>query len=67
MRVQYEFLSAWLCAHVRSERGATLVEYALLVSLIAVASIGAIQYMGNRAGSKLVSVSSAIGQPADVP
>jgi Flp pilus assembly pilin Flp len=63
MRVQYEFFRAWLLAHVRSERAATLVEYALLVALIAVASIGAIQYMGDRSAAKLSSVGSAIGQP----
>ncbi|MGB3412072.1 MAG: Flp family type IVb pilin [Microthrixaceae bacterium] len=40
--VQYNFLKSWLQAHTTSERGASLVEYALLVALIAVVCIAAI-------------------------
>ena len=36
MITQFQFLSTWLTAHIKSERGASLVEYALLVALIAV-------------------------------
>lgn len=43
--VQYEFVKAWLTAQTRSERGASLVEYALLVALIAVACIAAMQFL----------------------
>ncbi|MGB6057213.1 MAG: Flp family type IVb pilin [Microthrixaceae bacterium] len=42
MMVQYNFLKSWLQAHTTSERGASLVEYALLVALIAVVCIAAI-------------------------
>ena len=34
---QYNFLTTWLKAHTKSERGAAMVEYALLVALIAIA------------------------------
>jgi pilus assembly protein Flp/PilA len=42
------------------ERGASLVEYALLVALIAVVCIVAVTFLGGAASSKLNSVGSAI-------
>ena len=42
MITSYQFLNAWVKAHVKSERGASLVEYALLVALIAVVYVIAI-------------------------
>jgi pilus assembly protein Flp/PilA len=56
----YEFASAWLQARCRTERGASLVEYALLVALIAVVCIVAITFLGRAASSKFSSVGSAI-------
>ena len=44
----------------RSERGASLVEYALLVALIAVVCIGAVTLLGTSANSKLGSAASSI-------
>jgi Flp pilus assembly pilin Flp len=46
-----------------AQRGAALVEYALLVALIAVVSLGAAELMGKAAGAKLSSVGQAIGEP----
>jgi pilus assembly protein Flp/PilA len=45
----------------RDERGASLVEYALLVALIAVICIVAIAFLGKSASSKFSSVGSAVG------
>jgi pilus assembly protein Flp/PilA len=45
----------------RSERGASLVEYALLVALIAVVCILAITFVGSRANDKFSSVGSSLG------
>ena len=42
----------------RDERGASLVEYALLVALIAVVCIAAISFLGNRASTKFSGVAS---------
>ena len=42
------------------ERGASLVEYALLVALIAVVCIVAITFLGQSASSKFSSVGSAV-------
>jgi len=44
----------------RSERGAALVEYALLVALIAVVCIAAISLLGNSAKEKFSKVGSQI-------
>ncbi|MEY2451222.1 MAG: pilus assembly protein Flp/PilA, partial [Acidimicrobiaceae bacterium] len=42
------------------ERGASLVEYALLVALIAVVCIAAITLLGNNASSKFSTVAGSI-------
>jgi len=47
----------------RTERGASLVEYALLVALIAVVCIVAIQFLGNSAKGTFNSVGSSIATP----
>ena len=44
----------------KDERGASLVEYALLVALIAVVCIVAITFVGQRANDKFSSVSSSL-------
>jgi len=44
----------------RDEKGASLVEYVLLVALIAVVCIVALQLLGSSAATKLTSVGNAI-------
>lgn len=44
----------------RRERGASLVEYALLVALIAVVMVGAVTLLGDTAGTSLDGSSSSI-------
>jgi len=57
----YEFLATWLRARFSdSERGASLVEYALLVALIAIVSIVAIQFLGNEASESFSTTGSAM-------
>lgn len=58
--LHYEFVSAWLNARVSSERGASLVEYALLVALIAVVCIGAVSFLGGEARDSFNDVGSSI-------
>jgi pilus assembly protein Flp/PilA len=60
MLASYEFVSAWLQAKTNSDRGASLVEYALLVALIAVVCILAITFLGEEASTKFESVGNAI-------
>ena len=60
MLTSYEFASAWLQARCKTDRGASLVEYALLVALIAVVCIVAVTFLGKSASSKFSSVGSAV-------
>ena len=53
--------AVWCALHpAKDERGASLVEYALLVALIAVVCIIAITFLGQSASSKFSSVGSAV-------
>ena len=58
--LQYDFLSAWLQSKTDSERGASLVEYALLVALIAVVCIAAITLLGREAAENFSEIGSAV-------
>jgi pilus assembly protein Flp/PilA len=58
--LQYDFLKTWLQARTKSERGASLVEYALLVALIAVVCIVAITFLGNSASTKFSKTGNSI-------
>ncbi|MEI2639448.1 MAG: Flp family type IVb pilin [Microthrixaceae bacterium] len=60
MILQYNFLKTWLVAQAKTERGASLVEYALLVALIAVVCIGAVTMLGRQANSTFSKTGSAI-------
>ena len=60
MITSFEFMSAWLTAKARSEKGASLVEYALLVALIAVVCIAAVTTLGKSASSKFSTVGASI-------
>ena len=60
MLTSYEYVTAWLQARCKTERGASLVEYALLVALIAVVCILAVTFLGRAASSKFSSVGSAV-------
>jgi pilus assembly protein Flp/PilA len=60
MKTSYEFLATWLRARFDDEKGASLVEYALLLALIAVVCIGAITILGQNANTKFSSIGSAV-------
>jgi len=62
MLCSFDYASAWIVARLKitSDRGASLVEYALLVALIAVVCIAAVTLLGKNASSKFSSVASAI-------
>ena len=59
------YFNTWVASFLRArfgrtERGASLVEYVLLVSLIAVVCITAIGFLGRSASSKFNGVGSSI-------
>ncbi len=58
--LHYEFLAAWARAQAKTERGASLVEYALLVALIAVVCIAAVTLLGSAASDKFSSIATTI-------
>lgn len=58
--LQFDFISTWVKAHINSDRGASLVEYALLVALIAVVCILAITFLGESAEDSFNDTGSAI-------
>lgn len=60
MLTTYEFVAAWLRSKTDSERGASLVEYALLLALIAVICIVALQFLGKEASKNFNSVGTSI-------
>ncbi len=61
MITPYRFFTAWVTAHIKDDRGASLVEYALLVALIAVVCIAAVTTLGKNASSKFTAVGNSIG------
>jgi pilus assembly protein Flp/PilA len=64
MLTRWNLLAAYLRARFGdTERGAALVEYALLVSLIAIVCIGAVTLLGNSARNKFNEIGSSIGKP----
>jgi len=60
MITSFEFLATWLRSRTDDERGASLVEYALLVALIAVVCIAAVTLLGGNASQKFNSVATSI-------
>jgi pilus assembly protein Flp/PilA len=61
MLTRFDFIASYVRARFGdTEKGASLVEYALLVALIAVVCILAVTFLGNSADSKFQSVGSAV-------
>jgi len=46
---------------LRCESGANAIEYALVASLIAIAAVGAFQYLGNKVDTMYNNVSNHMG------
>ena len=61
----YTDVSTWwndLKTQVREESGATAVEYALMVALIAVVIIAAVTFLGNSASTQFNNVGTAVNE-----
>ena len=59
---QVSFL-AWLASRGSDEQGASLVEYALLLALVAVVAIGALIFLGHSVNNTLNNVANNIANP----
>lgn len=60
----YTGVTTWwndLTVRAQEERGATAVEYALMVALIAVVIIAAVSLLGTNASSKFQTVADTVG------
>jgi len=55
------FALAWIQTRFDSDRGANLVEYALLLVLIALVAIGAVAALGNGTSSHYSEITSQLG------
>jgi len=56
------FIKSWLLTRFdREDQGASLVEYALLVALIAVVCIAAVTLLGGNASTKFSDIATAVG------
>jgi pilus assembly protein Flp/PilA len=61
MLTNFDFIASYLRARFgEDERGASLVEYALLVALIAVVCIAAVSFVGRSASTKFSTVGGSI-------
>ena len=58
--IAYEFVSAFLQSRCTTDRGANLIEYALLVALIALVCMVAVTFIGQATSSKFSSVGSGV-------
>jgi pilus assembly protein Flp/PilA len=59
----YTSVAAWwntLPARAREERGATAVEYALMLALIAIVIVAAVAFLGHAVSNKFSTVGSGV-------
>lgn len=60
MLLGYAFVRDWLVSRCATDRGASLVEYALLVALIALVCVAAITFLGTEVSSKYSHIGSGV-------
>jgi pilus assembly protein Flp/PilA len=60
-KVSFDVFASWVKAHFNNDKGATMVEYALMVALIAVVCIAAVSMLGGNAKDKFSQVGASIG------
>ena len=58
--MNFTVLKAWLMARTKTERGATMVEYVLILALIAILVIGVVLALGHQVSSKFSTASSGL-------
>lgn len=57
--MHYQFIAAWVQSKVGSERGANLVEYALLLVLIAIVCVSAVTVLGQATSTPFSNLSGS--------
>ena len=63
LMTRLQIFSSWLTArmNIKSERGATAVEYGVMVALIAAVIIVAVVFLGNKTSSTFSCTASNVG------
>ena len=59
--MNFTILKAWLTARTKTERGATMVEYVLILALIAIFVIAVVTQLGKSVSTKFSEASSGLG------
>jgi Flp pilus assembly pilin Flp len=59
--MNFTVLKAWLTARTETERGATMVEYVLILALIAIFVIAVVTALGGEVSKKFSQASSGLG------
>ncbi len=67
MKTQYNFLATYLRAQAKTERGAAMVEYALLLALIAIVAIGAIRLLGTTVEGQFEDIEAGLDNAPAAP
>ena len=60
MIASYQYLRTWITSRMNDERGASLVEYALLLALIAMVCLAAVTALGQTTSQQYSEIGSAI-------
>jgi pilus assembly protein Flp/PilA len=61
IQIRFDLVSAWLESRgAVGDEGASLVEYALLVALIAVLCIGALRFLSDKVSTSFSNVGSSV-------
>jgi len=60
MMQTWDVFRAWVLSRVKSERGANLVEYILLIALIALLVIASVQFLRGRVSNKFNEAGNAL-------
>ena len=64
MSTRWILVRAWLHDHLKDDRAASLVEYALLVALIALVAVGAVTLGGGSVSTIFGNIASALSTAA---
>jgi Flp pilus assembly pilin Flp len=60
---QAEMLLAYIRARLGRDEGQALIEYALIISLVALLAVGGLTLAGNKVGGMFSAISSALTFP----
>ena len=60
MVAQYDILRTWIKAHAKTERGASIVEYALLIVMIAIVAVASLRVLGESLSEEFSEIESGV-------